>query len=124
MNTPTGMKPFNLQEWKNGAKPICRNGYEPTDLHYFENAKAPLAFTGSDNELTTCFQNGKWINTDEEYDYDLFLKAKKKEGWVVVDKIFDKAWEIIFQTEKEADEFILNCKNSEPFTKSKIEWYE
>lgn len=116
--TTQGMKPFNLQDWQNGAKPICRNGYEPQDIYFFKRT-FEIVYDTSEGKITTRNSNGlTYLGTSV---HDLFLKAEKKEGWVVLKNnivycttVFDTL-EILMERKNEFGENILFAK---------IEWYE
>lgn len=109
-NTPPNTRPFNLQDFINGKPIVCRNGFVPTDAHYFEKAKQIL-FT-SQHE---CYiiRNGA-VKGESHIDskYDLFHPCEQKEGWV---NKFIIENEVMFQKE-------LTPENEGKYVK--ITWYE
>lgn len=128
MEPPKGTKPFSIEEWKNGGKPICRNGYEPTDLHYFESATRnvnPLVFSNDEGHLCLCDLKGVVSPGDfPSPDYDLFLKVEKKQAWINLYK-FKNSKNVsvgaLFFNEKEA----LDRNGYDGYLKTiKIEWDE
>lgn len=116
--TPQGMKPFNLQEWQNGAKPICRNGYEPTDLHYFEKAVNKIVFSKENGLFAMCTIDGI-ATLDIMGNYDLFLKAEKKQGWIIIHKKYTMVCAAkIYDNEEE----VKKMYDKSNLTHVKIEW--
>lgn len=124
-NTPQGMKPFSLEEWKAGAKPICRNGYEPQDLHYFpKSIKYKFAFTNSEGDLVSTDVYGQEYKDDLCTCDDLFLKSEKKEGWVNLYKE-ENGNPYTYNEVHPNKETALSKKGDYHYiTTIKIEWYE
>ena len=118
----TTLRPFNLQDFLAGKPIVCRNGFVPTDAHYFERAKQIL-FT-SQHE---CYiiRNGS-VKGESHIDskYDLFHPCEQKEGWVNLYKESDGT--VYTHAKVHESEQSANSKshNYNYLTTVKITWYE
>jgi hypothetical protein len=78
--------PFDVEKFKAGWKPICRNGFEPKEVHYFETARSDCKTIFVDNTFTLRNNGpiGKYYN-NEDSDYDLFLIVPEPPARYVVE---------------------------------------
>lgn len=78
------MKPFNLEEAKQG-KPICARDGRPARIVCFnQKSEFPLValIDNGKNEVSCSFtEEGKWLASGTENDKDLFMVNEKHIGW-------------------------------------------
>ena len=77
------MKPYTIESYKAGKKPICRNGVEPTEFHYFETSDKDSFVVVIDGDLHSFNSNGEFLSVSP-HKLDLFEKPEKREYWVIV----------------------------------------
>ena len=80
------LKPFDLQQAKDG-KPVCtRNGKKARIICFDVKAKKPIAalITNDDTEEVHFYYDNGRSDQYLEYRYDLMMIPEKKEGWVNV----------------------------------------
>lgn len=69
----TERKPYTIDSYKAGKKPICRNGQVPSEWHYFETVKTTYRFVavidGNPNHFT---EKGSHYELPNDTPYDLF----------------------------------------------------
>ena len=82
------LKPFDLQQAKDG-KPVCtRNGKKARIICFDVKAKKPIAalITNDDTEEVHFYYDNGRSDQYLEYRYDLMMIPEKKEGWVNIYK--------------------------------------
>ena len=112
------LKPFDLQQAKDG-KPVCtRDGRKSRIICFDVKAKKPIAalITNDDTEEVHFYYDNGRSDQYQEYRYDLMMLPEKKEGWVNVYK------ERIYSTKEEAIEATYD--GATYVDTVKIEWRE
>lgn len=126
------MKQFNLEEYlKNPSrKVVTRDGRNAriicTDAKGDFPIIALIETTNGSIEFVYKFKkNGRFLDNDSDYHYDLFFAPEKKEGWVNIYRDphanITYTEDYIFKTEKEAKE---NACDKKYIATAKIEWEE
>jgi hypothetical protein len=79
--------PFDVEKVKAGWKPICRNGFEPPEVHVFQTAKPgyQVCFVDDWNLPRRCGLGGTYLHRNQEYGYDLFLIVPEPPARYVVE---------------------------------------
>lgn len=132
MTTPPNTRPFNLQDFLAGKPIVCRNGFVPTDAHYFEKAVTPnsrIVFTNEIGHLIFSSSNTgcSTYSQSDNGEYDLFHPCEQKEGWVNLYRLedgtvyVDRGHPKVHESIEEAKKFIIG---SLYLTTVKITWYE
>ena len=122
------LKPFDLQQAKDG-KPVCtRDGRKSRIICFDVKAKKPIAalITNDDTEEVHFYYDNGRSDQYQEYRYDLMMLPEKKEGWVNVMKgAADKVYvgNDIYRTEDEAKEGTSRF-TSKLIASVPIEWEE
>lgn len=122
------MKPFNLEEAKQG-KPVCNRMGEDVRIVCFDrksDLNYPIIALHTNDGTEDLFShriNGKYREGCLVSKFDLFMKSEKREGWVTIYKTnaFTKHCGSIYSTKEEAYE---NRENCDYITTTKIEWEE
>lgn len=114
--TPPNTLPFNLQEFLAGKPIVCRNGFVPTDAHYFEKGNK-IAFTDRDGDLVYVDEEGLFNEQEIGGSYcDLFHPYEQKEGWVhkswIADHVIQEPTHVTEDRMQNQNEYV------------KITWYE
>lgn len=122
------MKPFNLEEAKQG-KPVCnREGNDVRIICFDKRSKynTPIVALHGDfdgqEEVRVHRNDGSWASKESKH--DLFMKGEKREGWVNIyknTKYKDLCVPKIYPTKEEA---YLNRITIGYITTTKIEWEE
>lgn len=121
------MKPFNLEQAKAGKPVVTRHGRPARILAFDKKGSNPIIglVTHKDNEIAYYwYENGR-VLADSDSEYDLVMKAEKKEGWV---NIFygalglPRAVGAIHDTEEDA--LRVTIGNHAYISTIKVEWEE
>lgn len=125
-NTLPSFIPFDLEKFKAGKPIVCRNGFVPTDIHYFEDAynnHTPIFFGTNEGTVMRCDINGicpSDLANNSDNKYDLFHPCEQKEGWVAK-KVINEFVEnyVIQKTDPQYEDIKHDLK-----LYSKITWHE
>ena len=118
------MKQFSLEEYlKNPSRQVVtRYGKRVRIICTDYKSRKPIIGLVKENEenIFTFTKDGKLLENGEKSFVDLFLKKKKKEGWINIYKPFCDFK--IYKTKEEAEKI---AKGYPDYTKTiKIEWEE
>ena len=121
------MKPFNLEEAKQGKPVVTRDGRPVRILTFDRKGNMPIIglVTYREVEVGCYFSiDGKASNFFEENDSDLFMKLEKKEGWANLHRdtggiVFTSN---VYDTKEEALQIAI--MNTGYITTVKVEWEE
>ena len=120
------MKPFNLEEAKAGKPVVTRDG-RPVSILTFDKKGdycivTLINYCRSD-DVVVYRENGK-ASADFDSEYDLFMKAEKKEGWINIYAPCRTSCPttdaIIYETEEKA----RSCSGNTSIATVKVEWEE
>lgn len=79
-----GMKPFNLEQAKQGKPVVTRDGKDVRILTFDKKGKhciVSLVDVGGYEDVHVSSASGE-ASPNFDSEYDLFMKSEKKEGWV------------------------------------------
>ena len=121
------LKPFNLEEAKQG-KPVCtRDGRKARIICFDVKAKKPIAalITNDDTEEVHFYYDNGRSDQYQEYRYDLMMLPEKHEGWINIVKNADDYYYCkgVFGSEEHARNNEANYTGLAVAT-VKIEWEE
>ena len=115
------MKPFNLEEAKQG-KPVCTRDGQPVRILCFDYKDNDYSIVGlisygEYESVATFTEEGKMYRHNFSSDNDLFMAPVKHEGWINIypDNCTSSQ---IYPTEEEAKHWA----NDEAISTIKIEW--
>ena len=115
------MKPFNLEEAKQG-KPVCTRDGKPVRILCFDYKDESYSIVGiisygEYESVNTFTEEGKWSSDRTYSNSDLFMAPVKHEGWINIypDNCTSSQ---IYPTEEKAK----FCANDEAISTVKIEW--
>jgi hypothetical protein len=121
------MKPFNLEQAKQGKPVVTRDGKDVRILTFDKKGKhciVSLVDVGGYEDVHVSSASGE-ASPNFDSEYDLFMKSEKKEGWVNIYRgTIEDAHTAgaIYKTENNAFE---NGKDSVMYvTTIKVEWEE
>ena len=120
------MKPFNLEQARQGKPVVTRDGRPARILAFDRKGTNPIIglVTDIDAEIVYYwYENGR-VLADFDGKYDLVMKAEKKEGWVNVyapsRTSYTTTDAIIYETEEKA----RSCSGNTSIATVKVEWEE
>ena len=120
------MKPFNLEEAKAGKPVVTRDGRGVRILAFDrkgDHCIVTLIDSCRHEDVLVYRENGK-ASADFDSEYDLFMKAEKKEGWI---NLYRDAFGIISAGVVYRDETTAKSQigtGIETVTTIKVEWEE
>ena len=117
------LKPFNLEEAKQG-KPVCTRDGHPVRLLCFDYKDRDYSIVGlisygEYESVATFTEEGKWSKDRTYSSCDLFMAPVKHEGWINIYPNNCSSCQI-YPTEKDAK----SCANDAAIATTKIEWEE
>ena len=123
------LKPFNLEEAKQG-KPVCTRDGSPARIVCFDRKSyrpiVALAENGSDeNEYVMCYTDEGYYNCKEiPTGCDLMMTPERHEGWVNVYQGGKLDADYIYPTREDAVENIFKPMEHKYIDTIKVEWEE
>ena len=121
------MKPFNLEEAKAGKPVQTRDGRDVRILTFDKKGDYHIValINHCRSEDVIVYRDNGITSANFDSDYDLFMKAEKKEGLINIYRGYNensRSAGIVFYTESEA---LAHGKNSINYvTTIKVEWEE
>lgn len=122
------LKPFDYKHYVAGGKVVTRSGIKVSELHLFRSAGDLEPLIGvfeNDNIIRGFKESGKYGQSIDKHEFDLFMAPIKKQGWVNLFKeTRSDSDKVMASTVYDTKEQAMKSCFSTPIDTVMIEWEE